>query len=514
MKTDGRRIMANSIETIINVLDKNTGMFKECTSLRLELTCKDKFIFEIPFLRTETEALVRDDVKATVLPSLYETKKGQLVQYNEWKQYSTRLALSMKDGSLIGDRQYHVIKMYLVKLLKSQSNMPGRSFIPSLKSVINLRTSMDATTILLLGLRAVQGLPVAVLVSGGHGVKKELYKYLRSNDIIGFEFDIIKMIKYGLTLFWDIFPKDPETGKKLFYLRATVDGAKLTDLNQFCTMSLRFLIPNLIPQMAELLLKSVKCEENRENMSTFFRIPFSQLEYINDNGLLHTAPGETEPSLLPLRIILCPDAKMSNCLCGIQNHTAEFFCPQCKISKKKFLEDPLRNSNLDGGPQEPFFPDPIWKNIKNVANCTLHFFLRFCDCFLGETLTLCNNNVKFKKEIHAKHFNDFCGVSIVFYGETNAVGQDKKTSSSWSSQNGPAWRKILYKFDLSTVYDGDDLFLAHILWALFALVTFGMERRKGTIGFLTGGQIRVLTFLLVDVFQTLYSKNPTARYVI
>ena len=513
VKENARRKMANTVAKIFNELDSRTAIFQGITSVKLELTRKDELSVVIPFFRRNSEpdeALLRSDLQCIDLPIGYEKENGDLVTYHEWKEYSTKLALRMKDETLITDLQYHEMRKLVLHFLKSDNSIS--CYIPPLYSVINERAVMDAWSTSTLGLRPVQGEPVAVLVKGP-GATSETYKYIRSNNIIGAEFDLKKMLTYGLTIFWDIFPKNAE-GEKIVVLRITADGADLTNLNQFTTASIRWLIPNLIPFLAEWLLKTVKCDENRPNMDTFFRPIFALCEEINRNGFLFIAPGETEGSLLKLRFILCPDAKMLNLCCGMQCHTAICFCAQCLITALLFLSDPLRNSLIPGGPPKPFVSDPLWLNPKNVANDTLHFFLRMCDCFLGETLALCNSDVKLKKEIHAKNIKDFCGVSIVFYGERNQVASDSRTKALWSSVNGPNFRKLLYKFDLSTVYDGKELFLANMMWGLFALVTFGIERRTGTIGSFSGQQFRILVFLLVDTFQQLYVRNPTARYVL
>jgi hypothetical protein len=515
VQENARRKMANTVARILNELDSRTEIFHGCTSVKLELTRKDELTVVIPFLRNSEpdEALDRCDLKCIDLAIGYEKTNGDLLTYEEWKEYSTQLSLRMKDQELMTDPQYHEMRKLVLYFLK-RANLISCCYIPPLHSVINQRALMDDWTKSTLGLRPVQGEFVAVLVKG-HGAIAETYKYIRSNNIIGAEFDLKKMLTYGLTIFWDIFPKNAQ-GDKIFVLRITADGADLTNLNQYTTASIRWLIPNLIPFLAEWLLKTVKCDENRPNLNTFFRSIFALCEEINRNGFHFIAPGETEASLLKVRFILCPDAKMLNLCCGMQSHTAECFCAQCLITALLFLLDPLRNSLIPGlGPPKPFVLDPLWLNTKNVANDTLHFFLRFCDCFLGETLALCNSDVRgIKKEIHAKNIKDFCGVSIIFYGEINKVAGDSKSKPLWSSVNGPNFRKLLYKFNLSTVYDGRELFLANLMWGLFALVTFGIERRTGSIGSFSGQQFRILVFLLVDTFEQLYERNPTARYVL
>ena len=71
----------------------------------------------------------------------------------------------------------------------------------------------------------------------------------------------------------------------------------------------------------------------------------------------------------------------------------------------------------------------------------------------------------------------------------------------------------MHYFDLTRVYSGNDLILAQILFSLFAVITFALERKLGSIGYLSGRQIRVLCLVLLDVFHALYGILPSARYV-
>lgn len=78
---------------------------------------------------------------------------------------------------------------------------------------------------------------------------------------------------------------------------------------------------------------------------------------------------------------------------------------------------------------------------------------------------------------------------------------------------GGKWVKFLHYFDLTRVYSGNNLILSQILFSLFAVITFALERKIGSIGYLSGRQIRVLCLVLLDVYNSLYGIMPAARYV-
>ena len=210
---------------------------------------------------------------------------------------------------------------------------------------------------------------------------------------------------------------------------------------------------------------------------------------------------------------------------------------QCKITAQLFKANPYLFW-AKGDPQETFLKNPMWTQAKNVGNCVLHCKLRLSECFLAPTLKLCNCGVGGSKEEHMKHlvedcflpgllyvcvhvslfvlgllfFNCFTGFAL-FGPDAAAPCSGKKTASFHTPLTGGKWVKFLHNFDLARVYSGKELVLASILFSLFAVITFGLERRHGSIGFLTGRQIRVLSLVLIDAFIALYGVEPSARYL-
>lgn len=191
------------------------------------------------------------------------------------------------------------------------------------------------------------------------------------------------------------------------------------------------------------------------------------------------------------------------------------FCVQCRITDLLFKQNPYKNWPK-GNPQDPHLQDPIWTQFKYCGNCVLHGKLRLSECLLSPTLQRCNGGYGgFTKEQHMKHLVDDCYLPgfALFGPDIAAPCSGKKTASFHTPLTGGKWVKFLHNFDLERVYSEEQLMLAHILFSLFGIITFGLERRHGSIGFLSGREIRVLSLLMIDVFITLYGVEPSARYV-
>ena len=188
------------------------------------------------------------------------------------------------------------------------------------------------------------------------------------------------------------------------------------------------------------------------------------------------------------------------------------FCVQCKITSDDLMKDLYKFWAL-GDKQHPYLFNPLCSQVESCANDILHCLIRLAEAFLGPTMERMNREIGGPREAHSRYISEVCGFPFVFFGENTAPNSGKKTVSTHTSLSGGKWLKFLHSFDLERVYTERELFLAKILFSLFAVIMFALGRKQGSIGFLTGKQIRVLSLLLIDTYISLEGKSPAARYV-
>lgn len=157
----------------------------------------------------------------------------------------------------------------------------------------------------------IAGTKRAVSSEGGITASLPPARYNRPSNMIGCAFDFQSMIKDGMKRFWPQISIRREQGLPLC-LRITVDGAKLTDSKNFCTGSIRWLVKDINPEVAEWLLVTVECEETLENMIQYFSSLLKEAQAMNDVEFMFTPEGSTSSFSVPIKIFFCPDAKMLN----------------------------------------------------------------------------------------------------------------------------------------------------------------------------------------------------------
>ena len=346
---------------------------------------------KIPFIRgpapdAEAEGeLARGDI------TLRECKKfsdaaGKEYTADEWKKHNISRALALKDEVLISDPQYHATRSFILDILRGQDfcqTAPKHYNIPSLTSVKKLRLLLDNNTKATLKLKGVMGAAsvssTAVIcddcsrlatcycahkkcedaknmcqehlaihserkTTKGHVVYSidTPPRYSRPLNMIGAGFDLKSMINHGLTLFWE-----PELRLRVqrdlpIFLRFTLDGAMLTLSKSFCTASIKWMIEDLDPDVAEWLIRTVHCQETTEMVDLHFRPLLKEVDEINASGFPFTppGPGTQKPVVLKIRILIGPDGKMLNVVYGARSHMCDMFCVQCKIDSKSLADDP------------------------------------------------------------------------------------------------------------------------------------------------------------------------------
>ena len=487
---------------IFNFLNVNTGMFTGCTSFELDLFSGNKQQVRIQVLRNGSELRLQDIHFNDLTPIYVVDPDIPPLSKAHWKTFVTTNALLLKDSLFISDVQFDELIKFCKRVLQQQGITPNRylCWLPPLNGVLNMRKNLNKDAPTKLGLKIVMGGPTAGSA------------YSRSDSILGAEFDARKIIWDVISEHWDALKHRVEAGKPIF-LRSTIDGAKLDEANQYLTASILLPLDGL-ESGPELLLKMIKCKETKENVDDHFAPLFKELESMNDEiDFSFLAPGAEKAVNLKLKIIFGPDAKMLNTLCGGKSHMSNCFCVQCKATAEEVKDDPYKFWPK-GDPQVPSHT-PVVTQIGNVVNCTLHFLLRTCECIFGATLRLCNDGAGgFSRDEHEKYIVQVCGISgFRLLGDISTIGEDKKPSLPWTSLSGSQWKKLIFKFDLSRVYSGERLKLAKILITLLSLISFGIERKAGAIGDLTGKQIRILALVMIRTFKSLYGKYPGARYL-
>ena len=375
--------MGNRLESMVQFIDAQTGIFLGTTSFTLEMMSEvDSDTVKIPFSRdpAHNDSLVRGNIRVRDCKKFCDDD-GNLYNEHQWKLRTISRALALKDESLMSDSQYHEFRRFSNEVLKNQGL--SATPMPTLNAVKKLRKLLDEETRTTLHLTPIMGAPSVTSEKGAicddcsepatcycthtkcedsknmcqkhfgiHTDRKStkshvIYsievprRYNRPTNMIGAQFDLKRIISEGLTLFWEKLLDRVQKGSPIF-LRFTLDGAMLTLSKSFCSSSLKWIVAGINSEMSEWLISTVHCAETLENVDLYFRPLLQEVERINETGFMFTPKGSTKPLLVKLKVLIGPDGKMLNICYGGHSHMSECFCIQCKITANLLKLDPWK----------------------------------------------------------------------------------------------------------------------------------------------------------------------------